>query len=54
MYKKYIQSGRLESNFLLLEILVTGLNELINTTEAMCYENLSKRLNNSLLQAKAY
>ena len=54
MYKKYIQSGRLKSNFLLLQILVTGLNELINTTEAMCYENLSKRLNNSLLQAKVY
>ena len=53
MYKKYIQSGRLESNFLLLEVLVTELNELINTTEAMCYENLNKKLNNSLLQAKA-
>ena len=29
MYNKYIQSGRFESDFLLLEILITELNELL-------------------------
>ena len=54
MYNIYIQSGRFESGFLLLEILITELNELINTTKALYYENLCKKLNNPLLQAKAY
>ena len=54
MYNKYIQSGRFQSDFLLLEILITELNELINTTNALYYENLSKKLNNLLLQAKTY
>ena len=54
MYNKYIQSGRFESGFLLLEILITELNELINTTKALYYENLCKKLYNPLLQAKAY
>ena len=39
---------------LLLEVLITELNKLINTTKALYYENLNKKLNNSLLQAKAY
>ena len=54
MYNKYIQSGRFENDFLLLEILNTELNELINTTKVLYYENLSKKLNNPLLHAKAY
>ena len=37
MYNKYIQSGRLESDFLLLEILITEVNELINITKALYY-----------------
>ena len=37
MYKKYIQSGIFESYFLLLEVLITELNELINTTKALYY-----------------
>ena len=53
-YNKYIQSGRFESDLLLLEILITELNELINTTKALHYENLSKKLNHPLLQAKTY
>ena len=54
IYNKYIQSGRFESDFLLLEILITELNELFNTTKALYYENLSKKLNNPLLEAKTY
>ena len=37
-----------------LEILITELKELINTSKALYYENLSKKLNNLLLQAKTY
>ena len=55
-YNKYIQSRRFESDFLLLEILLTELkiNKLINTTKALYYENLSKKLNAALLKAKTY
>ena len=54
MYNKYIKSGRFKNDFLLLEILITELNELINTTNALYHENLGKKLNNLLLQAKIY
>ena len=32
MYKKYIQNGGFESDFALLETLITELNELVSTT----------------------
>ena len=54
MYNKCIQNGRSKSGFLLLETLITELNILINTTKALYYQNLSKKLNNPLLQAKTY
>ena len=54
MCKKYIQNGRFESDFVLLETLITELNELVSTTKALYYENLGKKLNNPLLQAKTY
>ena len=54
MYNKYTQSRRFESDFLFLEILITELNELIDTTKALYYENLRKKLNNPLLLAKTY
>ena len=54
MYTKYIQKGRFESDFLLLETLITELYELINTTKALYYQNLSKKFNNPLLQEKPY
>ena len=43
-----------ESDFALLETLITELNELIATTKALYYENLGKKLNNPLVQAKTY
>ena len=52
MYNTFIQNGRSESDFVLLETLITELNELIATTKALHYENLAKKLNNPLLQAK--
>ena len=54
LYKKYIQNGRLQSDFIFLENLLTELNELISSTEASYYENLGKKLNILLLQAKTY
>ena len=54
MYNKYIQNGRFESDFVLLETLITELNELVSTAKALCYENLDKKLNNPLLQANTY
>ena len=54
LYKKYIQNGTFESDFIFLENLTTELNELISSTKASYYENLGKKLNNPLLQAKAY
>ena len=54
MYNKYLQNGRFESDFVLLETLITELNKLIATTKALYYENLGKKLNNPLLQTKTY
>ena len=54
MYEKYIQNGRFESDFVLLETLITELNELVSTTKALYYQNIGKKLNDPLLQAKTY
>ena len=54
MYNRFIQNGSSESDFVLLETLITELNELIATTKALNYENLAKKLNNPLLQVKTY
>ena len=54
MYNKYIQNGRFENDFLLLETLITELNKLINTTKALYYKNFSKKLNNPILPSKTY
>ena len=54
MYKRHIQIRRFEIDFVLLETLLTELNELHCTTEGLYYENLGKKLNNPLLQTKTY
>ena len=54
LYKKYVQNGRFESDFVHLQNLIIELNELISSTKTLCYENLAKKLNNPLLQAKTY
>ena len=54
LYKKYIQNGRFESDFIYLKNLMIELNELISSNKALYYENLAKKLNNLLLQAKTY
>ena len=54
LFKQYIQNGRFESDFVFLENLMTEINELISSTKNLYYENLAKKLNNPLLQAKTY
>ena len=54
LYKQKIQNGRFESDFVLVERLVTEINDLISHTKALYYENLAIKLNNPLLQATTY
>ena len=54
LYKKYIQNGKFESDFVYLENLIIELNELILSTKVLYHENLAKSLNNPLLQVKTY
>ena len=54
LLKQYILNGRFESDFILIESLVNELNDLISQTKTLYYENLAKKLNNPLLQAKTY
>ena len=42
LYKKYIQNGRFESNFVCLENIIIELNELISSTNTLFYGNLAK------------
>ena len=52
--KSLVPNRRFESDFVLLETLITEFNELVSTTKALYYENLGKNLNNPLLQTKTY
>ena len=54
IFKEYIQNGRFTSDFVFLKSLITELNELIYSTKTLYYENLAKKLNNPLYQAKTY
>ena len=54
LYKQKIQNGRFESDFVLVERLVTEINDLISHTKALYYENLAIKPNNPLLQATTY
>ena len=54
LFNQYIQNGRFESDFVFIENLITEINEFISSTKNLYYENLAKRLNNPLLQAKTY
>ena len=53
-HQKDIENGRFESDLILLEKLITELNDLIFSTKTLYYENLAKKLNNPLLQTKTY
>ena len=53
-YQKYIENGRFESDFILLDELITELNDLIFSTKTLYYENLAKKLNNPFLETKTY
>ena len=54
LFKQYMQNERFESDFGFFKALITELNDLISSTKTLYYENLAKKLNNSLLQAKTY
>ena len=41
-YQKYIENGRLESDFILLGKLITELNDLIFSAKTLYYENPAK------------
>ena len=41
-YQKYVENGRLESDFILLEILIIELNDLIFSAKTLYYENLAQ------------
>ena len=43
LYKKYIQNGRFESDFVYQQNLIIKLNELISSTGALYYENLASK-----------
>ena len=51
-YKHYTQNGGKEKDPIVLENLITELNELISSTKALYYESLRRKLNNPLLQVK--
>ena len=54
LYKQYVENGRFESDFIIIETSITEINDLITSTKDLYYNNLAKRLNNPLLQAKTY
>ena len=54
LFKQYIQNGRFESDFILIERLGNELSDLISQTKALYYKNLARKLNNPLLQTKTY
>ena len=54
LFKQYIQNRRLESDFVFLEALITEIDELISSTKNLYYENLARKVNIPLLQAKTY
>ena len=54
LYEQYIQNGRFESDFVLIERFVTEINDLISHTTTLYFENLAKKLNDPLLQTKTY
>ena len=43
-YQRHIENGRFESDFILLEKLITEFNDLIFCTKTLYYENLAKKV----------
>ena len=54
LYQQYIQNRMFESNLVFIESLIAELNDLISYAKDLYYENLAKKLNNPLFQAKTY
>ena len=54
LYKQYVENGRFESDVIIIETLITEINDLVTSTKDLYYNNLAERLNNPLWQAKTY
>ena len=54
LYKQCVENGRFESDFIIIEALITEINDLITSAKDLYYNSLAKRLNNPSLQAKTY
>ena len=54
LYKKYIQNRGFESDFVFVQNLIPEHNKLVSSAKALYYENLTKKLNNPLLQEKTH
>ena len=54
LFDQYIQNRRFESDFVFLEAFITEIDELISSTKNLYYENLARKVNIPLLQAKTY
>ena len=52
LYKQYIDNVRFESDLVLIETLITEINDLVTSTKDLYYKNLAKKFNNPLLQTK--
>ena len=54
LFKQFmrLENEKFESDFGFLAALIAGLNKLISSTKTMSYENLVKKFNNCLIQAK--
>ena len=51
LYKQYIENGRFESDLMMIETLITEINDLITSTKDLHYNNLAKRLSNPIYKA---
>ena len=54
LYKKYIQNRGFESDFVFVQNLIPEHYKLVSSAKALYYENLTKKLNNPLLQEKTH
>ena len=50
LYKQYIKNRKFGSGFVFIESLVNEINDLISDAKSLYYDNLTKKLNNPLLQ----
>ena len=52
LYKQYIKNRRFESDFVLIESLVNEITDLISNAKNMYYDNLEKKIKQSIVASK--